>query len=184
MIRNSGLQCGRRKHLVRWIQVPVVERDAEAHGVIRAVQVPRVHSDADGAVLSRILPSRGYRWHAVIEGDLASLWIERNLNPNRVPPFLVFAFEVLMVFARGTKRRQCVALGQAYVPIAIGKSNDQLASAAPRQVKRLKFDERLIREIGLRQATANGQQGPEEGPTSGCAKGRRGKFHRFAWLQS
>ena len=148
---------GRRKRFVRGVEVPVIQGNPESHGVVGAVEVPRIHVDADGAVLRRILARGCGRRDAVVKRDLARVGIEFDLYPRGVPPFLVFTLQVLVEFARRAKGCQSICLCQPYIAVAIRKSDHQFPSSSCAEIKRLEFDGRFIRKIGFGQAAAERQ---------------------------
>ena len=183
-MRALGLRCRRRIRFVRSVEVPVIQGNPEPHGIVWAVQKPRIHVDADGAVLRGVLTGGRHGRHAVVKRNLPSVGIESNFHPCGIPPFLVFAFQVLVVFARWAKRSEGVRLSEPHVAIAVGESDYQFPAAACAEVKRLEFNRWLIREAGLRQTAAQRQKGSNQSNTEGGLRKVRCDFHRFDWHQS
>lgn len=174
----------RCERFVGGVEVPVIQRNPEPHGVVGTVEVPRIHVDADGAVLCRILARRRSRGYAVVKRDLTRIGVEFNLDPCGVSPFLVLAFEVLVEFARGAERRQGICLSESDVAVAIRKSDYQFPTASCAEVERLELDDGLIGKVWFGQTSSQWQKRSDQSDVHGRLSKVRCNFHRFDWHQS
>ena len=178
------LGCCRCERFIGGVEIPVIQGDPKPHGVVGAVEVPRIHVDTNRAVLCRIL-TRGRSWgYAVVKRNLARNGVEFNLDPCGVSPFLVLALEVLVEFARGAERRQGICLCESDIAVAIRKSNHQFPTASCAEVKRLELDDGLIGKVRFGQTSSQWQKRSDQSDVHGGLSKVRCDFHRFGWHQS